>query len=72
MPEAAGTAAAVLRCIQMLAGAAASALVPLLYDGHASTPMTGVMAACAVSAMLIYALGLHRTAMRPAVAQPAE
>ncbi len=72
MPEAAGTAAAVLRCIQMLAGAGASALVPLLYGGHSSAPMAGVMAACAVSAMLIYTLGLHRTTVRPTVTQPAE
>jgi DHA1 family bicyclomycin/chloramphenicol resistance-like MFS transporter len=62
MPEAAGIASAVLRCIQMIAGAGASALVPALYRGHSSLPMTGVMAACALSALLVYAFGLRGTA----------
>jgi DHA1 family bicyclomycin/chloramphenicol resistance-like MFS transporter len=61
MPEAAGIASAVLRCIQMIAGAGASALVPALYRGHSSLPMTGVMAGCAVSALLVFMLGLRRT-----------
>jgi MFS transporter, DHA1 family, multidrug resistance protein len=60
MAEAAGIASAVLRCIQMVVAAAASALVPALYHGHSSLPMTGVMAAAAVSALLVYRLGLRR------------
>ncbi|HEY0184616.1 MAG TPA: MFS transporter, partial [Rhodopila sp.] len=59
MPQAAGIASAVLRCIQMVAGAGASAVVPALYRGQSSLPMTGVMAACAVSALLVYVLGLR-------------
>jgi DHA1 family bicyclomycin/chloramphenicol resistance-like MFS transporter len=73
LPEAAGIAAAVLRCIQMIAGAGASALVPLLYRGHSLLPMTAVMAGCTVSALLLFMLGLHRSeavgatsAVRPA------
>jgi len=61
MPEASGIASAVLRCMQMLAGAGASALVPALYRGHSSLPMTGVMAACALSALLVYLLGLRHS-----------
>ena len=61
MPEASGIASAVLRCMQMLAGAVASALVPALYRGHSSLPMTGVMAACALSALLVYLLGLRHS-----------
>jgi MFS transporter, DHA1 family, multidrug resistance protein len=74
MPEASGIASAVLRCIQMVASACASALVPLLYRGHSSAPMTGVMAACAVAAMLVFMLGLRRTdtVCTSAAATPAE
>jgi DHA1 family bicyclomycin/chloramphenicol resistance-like MFS transporter len=61
MPEAAGIASAVLRCIQMVAGAGASALVPALYNGHSSAAMTGVMAGCSVSALLVFMFGLRRT-----------
>jgi DHA1 family bicyclomycin/chloramphenicol resistance-like MFS transporter len=62
MPQAAGIASAVLRAIQMVAGASASALVPFLYHGKGSVAMTSVMAGCAVSAGLIYAVGLRRPA----------
>ena len=64
MPEAAGIASAVLRCIQMMAAAGASALVPLLYHGHSSLPMTGVMAGCASLALLVF--GLQRDKTMPA------
>jgi DHA1 family bicyclomycin/chloramphenicol resistance-like MFS transporter len=60
MPEAAGIASAVLRCIQMIAGALASGLVPALYRGHSSVAMTGVMAGCAIAALLVFVLGLRR------------
>jgi DHA1 family bicyclomycin/chloramphenicol resistance-like MFS transporter len=74
MPDAAGIASAVLRCIQMMAGAGASALVPALYHGHSSVPMTGVMAGCAIAALLVYMLGLRRTeaVFADAVVSPAE
>jgi DHA1 family bicyclomycin/chloramphenicol resistance-like MFS transporter len=61
MAETAGIASAVLRCIQMVVGAFASALVPALYHGHSSLPMTGVMACCAISALLVYGLGLRQS-----------
>jgi DHA1 family bicyclomycin/chloramphenicol resistance-like MFS transporter len=74
MPEAAGIASAVLRCIQMVASACASALVPLFYRGHSSAAMTGVMAGCAVAALLVFVLGLRRTEPTgaDAAASPAE
>jgi MFS transporter, DHA1 family, multidrug resistance protein len=74
MPEAAGIASAVLRCMQMAAAAGTSALVSALYHGHASTSMTGVMAACAVAALLVFMFGLQRTetACPAAVVSPAE
>jgi DHA1 family bicyclomycin/chloramphenicol resistance-like MFS transporter len=74
MPQAAGIASAVLRRIQMVAGAVASALVPALYHGHSSLPMTGVMAGCAITALLIYLLGLRHAeqVVTGASASPAE
>jgi hypothetical protein len=36
-------------------------LVPVLYRSHSSLPMTGVMASCAISALLVFMLGLRRT-----------
>jgi DHA1 family bicyclomycin/chloramphenicol resistance-like MFS transporter len=64
MPEAAGIASAVLRCIQMVAGAGASALVPALYNGHSSAAMTGVMAGCSVAATLVFIVGTGRAEAR--------
>jgi DHA1 family bicyclomycin/chloramphenicol resistance-like MFS transporter len=61
MGQAAGVASAVLRSIQMVAGACASALVPLLFDGHSSVAMTSVMFACSVSALVIYVVGPRRS-----------
>jgi DHA1 family bicyclomycin/chloramphenicol resistance-like MFS transporter len=54
MPEVAGAAAAVLRCIQMLLGAIASALVPFFFDGHSSLAMTAVMAGCSIATLLVF------------------
>ena len=59
MRAAAGVASAVFRCAQMLAGAAASTLVPLLFRGYPAA-MTGVMAGCAVAALMIYLAALRR------------
>jgi MFS transporter, DHA1 family, multidrug resistance protein len=61
MPEAAGIASAVLRCIQMMAASGGGALVPGLYHGRSSVSMTGVMAGCAVLALLVFVFGLRRT-----------
>jgi DHA1 family bicyclomycin/chloramphenicol resistance-like MFS transporter len=60
VPESAGMASAVMRCIQMIASAGTSALVPVLFDGHSSVAMTGVMLGCAVAASLVYGLAVRR------------
>ncbi|WP_175153818.1 multidrug effflux MFS transporter [Paraburkholderia ultramafica] len=59
MAEVAGAASAVLRCIQMLMGAAASALVPFFFNGHSSLAMTGMMAGCSVATLAVYFLVLR-------------
>jgi DHA1 family bicyclomycin/chloramphenicol resistance-like MFS transporter len=52
----AGTASALLGAVQMGIGAAASATVSILQNNTAK-PMTGVMAACAITAFLIFRFG---------------
>ncbi len=52
----AGKASALMGAIQMGVGAFTSALVSFLNNGTA-LPMTGVMAACAVSAFIIALIG---------------
>ncbi|HUB45587.1 MAG TPA: multidrug effflux MFS transporter [Acetobacteraceae bacterium] len=63
MQPIAGLASAALRGLQIATGAAVSALVPFFYDPRSSLAMTGVMAACALGALLIYVLGLRRAAV---------
>jgi DHA1 family bicyclomycin/chloramphenicol resistance-like MFS transporter len=63
MPEIAGIASAVMSGLQMLAGAAASAAVAALFDGHTARAMTATMAACSVAAAAVYA-GVVRLAER--------
>lgn len=58
MGRIAGVAAAVLRAIQMVLGAAASGLVALLYDGTTALAMGGVMALCGVLAGLVFVCSL--------------
>jgi MFS transporter, DHA1 family, multidrug resistance protein len=52
----AGSASALMGSIQMALGAGASALVGVLSDGTA-LPMTAVMAACSLSAVVILSIG---------------
>lgn len=52
----AGSASALMGSIQMALGAGSSALVGLLSNGTAM-PMTGVMAACSITAVLILMIG---------------
>ncbi len=59
----AGLAAGVLRSIQIVTGAVASALVPVFYSPHSSVGMTAVMAACALSAFLVYLLYVRRASV---------
>jgi len=51
--ELAGSASALLGCVQMALGGVASAAVSYLHDGTA-LPMIGVMCACAVLALIIH------------------
>lgn len=52
----AGTASALMGGIQMAVGAGASALVSLLQN-HTALPMSGVMAICSASALIVFMLG---------------
>jgi DHA1 family bicyclomycin/chloramphenicol resistance-like MFS transporter len=63
MPEIAGIASAVLSGLQMVSGAAASAVVATFFDGRSALAVTGTMAACSVGAAAVYA-GLVRRAER--------
>jgi DHA1 family bicyclomycin/chloramphenicol resistance-like MFS transporter len=62
LPEIAGVASAVLSAVQMLVGAASSALVAELYDGRSPLAVTAMMAVTAVISATVYA----------AVVRPAE
>jgi DHA1 family bicyclomycin/chloramphenicol resistance-like MFS transporter len=61
VPEIAGVASAVLTGLQMIVGAAASAIAATLFDGHTAIAMTATMSTCAVGAFVI-----HRLVVRPA------
>ena len=52
----AGSASALMGSIQMSIGAGTAALVSLLQN-HTALPMTGVMACCAITALLVLSLG---------------
>jgi MFS transporter, DHA1 family, multidrug resistance protein len=63
LPEIAGTVGAAAASIQMTAGAAASGLVAVLFDGRSALSMAAVMAACSLFALIAYCL-LARPAER--------
>jgi MFS transporter, DHA1 family, multidrug resistance protein len=71
MQPIAGLASAALRGMQIATGAIVSALVPLFYDTHSSLAMTGVMAGCALGALLIYVLRLRPVSAAAASTVPA-
>lgn len=52
----AGSASALMGSIQMALGALASVMVSVL-SNHTALPMTGIMAACAVTALIILLIG---------------
>jgi len=52
----AGSASALLGAIQMCIGAGTSALISLLQN-NTPLPMTGVMACCAIAALIVFSLG---------------
>ena len=62
LPEIAGIASAVLSALQMIVGAASSALVAELYDGRSALAVTAMMAVTALCSAAVYA----------AVVRPAE
>jgi DHA1 family bicyclomycin/chloramphenicol resistance-like MFS transporter len=61
LPKIAGVAAAVLASIQMITGAAASALVSVVYDGKSAFAMTTVMTVFIVSSLVSYLLIVRTT-----------
>jgi DHA1 family bicyclomycin/chloramphenicol resistance-like MFS transporter len=61
LPEIAGIASAVLSALQMIVGAASSALVAALYDGRSALAVTAMMAVTALISAAVYA-----TVVRPA------
>lgn len=61
--HAAGNASAMMGAIQMGIGATASAAVSLLQN-HTALPMTGVMAFCSLTALVIFLMGRGRAAAK--------
>lgn len=60
MATIAGVASAVMSGVQMLTGAASSALVAALIDDRSALAMTGIMAACAGASAMVYMLVVRR------------
>jgi DHA1 family bicyclomycin/chloramphenicol resistance-like MFS transporter len=58
-PQIAGTAAALLGCVQMLTGMLVNALSSVLFDGS-ERPMVTLTAACAFGALFAYGLVRNR------------
>jgi len=67
----AGSASALLGCIQMATGAATSALVSFL-SNHTALPMTGTMACCAVVSFIIVMAGSRMIVKRASLEQAEE
>jgi DHA1 family bicyclomycin/chloramphenicol resistance-like MFS transporter len=61
LPDIAGAVGALAGSIQMMAGAASSGLVAVLFDGRSALSMAAVMAACSLLALIAY-----RSLARPA------
>lgn len=60
MPEIVGVASALLSGMQMLTGAATSALAASLFDGRSAIAMTGTMAVCSTAAAAVYLFVVRR------------
>jgi DHA1 family bicyclomycin/chloramphenicol resistance-like MFS transporter len=67
----AGSASAMLGAIQMTIGAGTSALVSVL-NNHTAIPMTGVMAACALTSFTILMIGSRLIRYRASVEEVEE
>ena len=61
LPDVVGVASALMSGLQMLVGAAASAVAAALFDGRTALAMTGTMTVCALGA-----LAVHQLVVRPA------
>ncbi|GAA4325282.1 multidrug effflux MFS transporter [Pigmentiphaga soli] len=61
LPEMAGVASAVVSTMMMGTGAAAGAMVTLLYDGHSARAMAGMMLVCALAALSVYVFRVRKT-----------
>lgn len=64
LPEVSGVASAVVSSVMIGTGAVSGALVTLFYDGHSARAMTGVMLACALSALTLYTFWVRRHPLR--------
>ena len=60
LPEVAGAASAVVSCVMMAVGAFTGSLVTFLYDAHGARAITGIMVACTLSALAVYAFWVRR------------
>ena len=69
LPDIAGVVGAAAGSIQMTAGAIASSLVAIFFDGRSALSMTAVMAASSLLALLLYLL-LARPAHRSGAHEP--
>jgi len=74
LPDIAGAVSAAAGSIQMTAGAAASGLVAVLFDGRSALSMSAVIAACSLLALIGYILvarsAERRTHSKAVVASP--
>lgn len=71
LPDIAGAVGALAGGIQMMAGAASSGLVAVLFDGRSALSMAAVMAACSLLALIAY-YSLARPAERRTHSQAVE
>jgi DHA1 family bicyclomycin/chloramphenicol resistance-like MFS transporter len=63
LPEMAGSAAAVIGFLRMLAGALASALIGFFFDGHTVNVMSEVMALFAIASLATYTQGRYNQSL---------
>ncbi|GGD70286.1 multidrug effflux MFS transporter [Caballeronia grimmiae] len=64
LPELAGAAGGLLTSVQMLSGAVTSSLVAVLFPRFGVIGMSGVMAVCAISAMIVTRISCRRSSAR--------
>jgi DHA1 family bicyclomycin/chloramphenicol resistance-like MFS transporter len=72
LPEIVGVASALMSGLQMVVGAAASAVAAALFDGRTALAMTGTMTVCALGALVVHHLVVRPAERRHAVAPAGE